>query len=242
MTLLVVEGVSKWHGETQVLEDVSLKVEQGERVVICGRSGSGKSTLLRCINGLENHQRGRIEVNGRELRQHARTLQAIRRDVGMVFQSFNLFPHLTVRQNCSLAPQSIGGLSAVQAEELAMQHLQRVHVADQAAKYPRELSGGQQQRVAIARALCMQPRLLLFDEPTSALDPEMVNEVLNVIAELAADGVTLLCVTHELGFARRLADRVLFMDHGQIIEQGTPAEVFDAPRSERLQSFLRTLL
>ena len=233
--MLVVEGIDKWYGATQVLKNVSLTVQRNERVVICGRSGSGKSTLLRCINGLEAHQRGRIVVNGRELTQHARTMQAIRRDVGLVFQAFNLFPHLTVLENCTLA------LSEPEARERALEQLKRVHVAEHARKYPRELSGGQQQRVAIARALCTQPRMLMFDEPTSALDPEMVNEVLNVISGLAADGVALLCVTHEIGFARRLADRVIFMDHGEIIEHGTAHELFDAPRTDRLQSFLRTL-
>lgn len=239
--MLVVDDISKWYGTTQVLKNLSLTVRQNERVVICGRSGSGKSTLLRCINGLETHQRGRIEIGGRELNQHARTLQAIRREVGMVFQAFNLFPHLTVLQNCTLAPRWAEKLSEQQARERALEQLRRVHVADHAEKYPRELSGGQQQRVAIARALCTRPRLLMFDEPTSALDPEMVNEVLSVISGLASDGVALLCVTHEIGFARRLADRVMFMDHGEIIEQGAPDELFDAPRTDRLRSFLRTL-
>lgn len=239
--MLVVDDISKWYGTTQVLKNLSLTVRQNERVVICGRSGSGKSTLLRCINGLETHQRGRIEIGGRELNQHARTLQSIRREVGMVFQAFNLFPHLTVLQNCTLAPRWGEKLSEQQARERALEQLRRVHVADHAEKYPRELSGGQQQRVAIARALCTRPRLLMFDEPTSALDPEMVNEVLSVISGLASDGVALLCVTHEIGFARRLADRVMFMDHGELIEQGAPDELFDAPRTDRLRSFLRTL-
>jgi general L-amino acid transport system ATP-binding protein len=241
MALLVIDGVSKWYGNTQVLKNVSLTVESNERVVICGPSGSGKSTLLRCINGLDTHQGGRIHVDGRELTQHAKTLQAVRREVGMVFQAFHLFPHLTVLQNCSLAPEWAEKLPAARAAELAMQHLQQVHVAEHAAKYPRQLSGGQQQRVAIARALCMKPKMLLIDEPTSALDPEMVKEVLDVILNLAQRGATLLCVTHELSFARRLANRVIFMDHGEIVEQGTPAEIFENPRTERLQSFLRTL-
>jgi general L-amino acid transport system ATP-binding protein len=241
MSLLVVDGVSKWYGDTQVLKDVSLTVEAHERVVICGPSGSGKSTLLRCINGLDTHQRGRIEVNGHTLNQHARTLQAVRREVGMVFQAFHLFPHLTVLQNCTLAPEWAEKLSATDAQALAMRHLQEVHVSEHAAKYPRQLSGGQQQRVAIARALCMKPRMLLIDEPTSALDPEMVKEVLDVILSLAQRGATLLCVTHELGFARRLANRVIFMDHGEIVEQGPPQQIFEQPRTERLRNFLRTL-
>ncbi len=240
--MLVVDEVSQWYGATPVLRNVSLTVQQNERVVICGPSGSGKSTLLRCINGLERFQRGRITVNGREVKQHARDLQAIRRDVGMVFQAFNLFPHLTVLENCTLAPQWAEKLSPQQARERALKQLGRVHVAEQAEKYPKELSGGQQQRVAIARALCTQPRLLMFDEPTSALDPEMVNEVLSVISEVATGGVALLCVTHEIGFARRLADRVVFMDQGQVIEQGPPDELFDSPRTDRLRSFLKKLL
>ncbi len=242
MSFLTLDNVSKWYGPTAVLKNVSLSVAPHERVVICGPSGSGKSTLLRCINGLERHQRGRIEISGTELTQHARTLQSIRRQVGMVFQSFHLFPHLTVLQNCTLAPAWAEKLPAAAAEELAMRYLQKVHVAEHAAKYPRQLSGGQQQRVAIARALCMKPQVLLFDEPTSALDPEMVKEVLDVIMALAADGVTMLCVTHELGFARHLADRIVFMDHGEIIEQGTPAELLGNPRTERLKAFLGQVL
>jgi general L-amino acid transport system ATP-binding protein len=242
MSSLTLDNVSKWYGPTAVLKNVSLSVALHERVVICGPSGSGKSTLLRCINGLETHQRGRIQVGSTELTQHARTLQSIRRQVGMVFQSFHLFPHLTVLQNCTLAPAWAGKLAAAPAQELAMRYLQKVHVAEHAEKYPRQLSGGQQQRVAIARALCMKPEVLLFDEPTSALDPEMVKEVLDVIMALAADGVTMLCVTHELGFARRLADRIVFMDHGEIIEQGKPAELLGNPRTERLQAFLGQVL
>lgn len=236
--MLVVDDISKWYGTTQVLKNLSLTVRQNERVVICGRSGSGKSTLLRCINGLETHQRGRIEIGGRELNQHARTLQAIRREVGMVFQAFNLFPHLTVLQNCTLAPRWAEKLSEQQARERALEQLRRVHVADHAEKYPRELSGGQQQRVAIARALCTRPRLLMFDEPTSALDPELVGSVLEVMRSLRESGMTMIVVSHEMGFARAAADRVVFMDHGLIVEQGAPAAIFENPSHERTRAFI----
>ncbi len=241
-TVVVMEQVEKWFGRLHVLRGVSLSVRRGERIVICGPSGSGKSTMIRCINGLELHDRGRIVVEGRELRDDPRLLRTIRQEVGMVFQSFNLFPHLTVLENCTLAPMKVRGLSREAAEARAMEYLARVHIADQARKYPAQLSGGQQQRVAIARALCMQPRLMLFDEPTSALDPEMVREVLDVMIELAESGTTMLCVTHEMGFAERVADRVIFMDRGEIIEEGPPAVFFNQPKSERLKLFLSQIL
>jgi ABC-type polar amino acid transport system ATPase subunit len=241
-TVVVMEQVEKWFGRLHVLRGVSLFVHRGERIVICGPSGSGKSTMIRCINGLELHDRGRIVVEGHELRDDPRLLRTIRQEVGMVFQSFNLFPHLTVLENCTLAPMKVRGLSREAAEARAMEYLARVHIADQARKYPAQLSGGQQQRVAIARALCMQPRLMLFDEPTSALDPEMVREVLDVMIELAESGTTMLCVTHEMGFAERVADRVIFMDRGEIIEEGPPAVFFNQPKSERLKLFLSQIL
>jgi general L-amino acid transport system ATP-binding protein len=214
-------GVNKWFGEFHVLRDINLRVAKGERIVICGPSGSGKSTLIRCINRLEEHQQGRLVVDGTELSDDLKAIDAIRRSVGMVFQQFNLFPHLTVLQNLTLAPMWVGRVPKKLAEERAMQQLQRVRIAEQAAKYPLQLSGGQQQRVAIARALCLTPKIMLFDEPTSALDPEMINEVLDVMIELAGMGITMLCVTHEMGFARSVADRVIFMDQGQIVEQNT---------------------
>ncbi|UOK69464.1 amino acid ABC transporter ATP-binding protein [Ancylobacter polymorphus] len=235
-------GVVKRYGTHRALAGVDLDVRRGERVVVCGPSGSGKSTLIRCINALERHDGGRIVVNGVELTGDEGTVQDIRQEVGMVFQHFNLFPHLTALENCMLAPRLNRGLSKAQAEKLAMAHLERVHLADQARKYPARLSGGQQQRVAIARALCMEPRILLFDEPTSALDPEMVNEVLGVMEELAASGVTMVCVTHEMGFARRVADRCVFMDRGEIVEMGEAARFFEAPSSERLRHFLAQIL
>jgi len=240
--LLILDQVNKWHGSLHVLRNVSLDVMPGERVVVCGPSGSGKSTLLRCMNQLDIHQSGRIVVDGIELRADAKALDLVRREVGMVFQSFNLFPHMTVLENCTLAPMWVRKVSRRQAEDLAMQYLVRVHVDEQAGKYPAQLSGGQQQRVAIARALCMTPKVMLFDEPTSALDPEMIKEVLDTIVDLAEAGMTLICATHEMGFARRVADRVIFMDHGEIIEQGTPADIFDRPRTERLQLFLKQIL
>jgi general L-amino acid transport system ATP-binding protein len=237
-----IENLDKHYGATQVLHGVSLSVGSGERVVVCGPSGSGKSTMLRCINGLERHSGGRIVVDGVELTDDRRALDRIRRDVGMVFQSFNLFPHKTVLENCVLAPIHVRGLRRDEAEALAMNFLERVRIPEQAHKYPAALSGGQQQRVAIARALTMQPRIMLFDEPTSALDPEMIKEVLDTMIELAGTGMTMVCVTHEMGFARQVADRVVFMDHGDIVEQGPPAELFAAPKSERLRSFLSQIL
>ncbi len=235
------ERVNKWHGQHHALRDVSLSVVRGERVVVCGPSGSGKSTLIRTINGLDGHDDGRIVVEGVELSADRASLARVRREVGMVFQSFNLFPHLTVLQNCVLAPMRVRGIRRPEAERVAMEFLCRVHVQDQAAKYPGQLSGGQQQRVAIARALAMRPRIMLLDEPTSALDPEMIGEVLDVMVELAGSGMTMVCVTHEMGFARRVADRVLFMDAGELVEQGPPTQVFASPSSERLRSFLSRL-
>ena len=238
---ILLDAVEKWHGAHHALRGVSLAVAAGERVVVCGPSGSGKSTLIRTINGLDAHDRGRITVGDIEVSADRAVLARVRREVGMVFQSFNLFPHMTVLENCALAPMRVRGLSRREAEETAMEFLRRVHVPEQARKYPSQLSGGQQQRVAIARALAMRPRIMLFDEPTSALDPEMVGEVLDVMVELAGTGMTTVCVTHEMGFARRVADRVLFMDDGEIVEEGTPDAIFGAPRSERLKSFLSRL-
>jgi general L-amino acid transport system ATP-binding protein len=235
-------GVNKWFGEFHVLRDINLRVAKGERIVICGPSGSGKSTLIRCVNRLEEHQEGRLVVDGTELSDDIKAIDAIRKTVGMVFQQFNLFPHLTVMENLTLAPMWVGKLPKKQAEERAMQQLKRVRIEEQAAKYPLQLSGGQQQRVAIARALCLAPKIMLFDEPTSALDPEMINEVLDVIKELASQGITMLCVTHEMGFARSVADRVVFMDHGQIVEENTPEAFFNHPKSERTRDFLSKIL
>jgi general L-amino acid transport system ATP-binding protein len=239
---IMLDKVNKWFGALHVLRDVSLAVAHGERVVVCGPSGSGKSTMIRCINRLETHQEGLIMVNGIELSDDIRALDDIRREVGMVFQSFNLFPHLTILQNCTLAPIWVRRMPKKEAEELAMQYLERVRIPEQALKYPGQLSGGQQQRVAIARALCMKPKIMLFDEPTSALDPEMIKEVLDTMVTLAEDGMTMICVTHEMGFARQVADRVVFMDRGEIVEVGTPAEVFEAPKTERLKTFLSQIL
>ena len=235
-------GVNKWFGEFHVLRDINLRVAKGERIVICGPSGSGKSTLIRCINRLEEHQEGKLVVDGTELSDDIKAIHAIRKSVGMVFQQFNLFPHLTVLENLTLAPMWVGGVPKKEAEERAMQQLQRVRITEQAGKYPLQLSGGQQQRVAIARALCLTPKIMLFDEPTSALDPEMINEVLDVMKELANMGITMLCVTHEMGFARSVADRVIFMDHGQIVEENTPDEFFNHPKSERTRDFLSKIL
>ena len=235
-------GVNKWFGALHVLRDVNLAVAPGERVVVCGPSGSGKSTMIRCINRLEVHQEGRIAVEGIELTDDVRALDAIRREVGMVFQSFNLFPHLTVLENCTLAPIWVRRTPKKEAEELAMELLARVKIPEQALKYPGQLSGGQQQRVAIARALCMRPKIMLFDEPTSALDPEMIKEVLDVMVELAGTGMTMMVVTHEMGFARQVADRVVFMDQGEVVEVGTPDQVFNAPKTDRLQLFLSQIL
>ena len=235
-------GVNKWFGALHVLRDVNLSVAPGERVVVCGPSGSGKSTMIRCINRLEIHQEGRIAVEGIELTDDVRALDAIRREVGMVFQSFNLFPHLTVLENCTLAPIWVRRMPKKDAEELAMELLARVKIPEQAKKYPGQLSGGQQQRVAIARALCMRPKIMLFDEPTSALDPEMIKEVLDVMVELAGTGMTMMVVTHEMGFARQVADRVVFMDQGEVVEVGTPDQVFNAPKTDRLKLFLSQIL
>ena len=235
-------GMHKWYGEFHVLKDINLKVMRGERIVICGPSGSGKSTMIRCINRLEEHQKGKIIVDGKELTNDLKKIDEVRREVGMVFQHFNLFPHLTVLENCTLAPIWVRGMPRKDAEELARQQLARVRIPEQALKYPGQLSGGQQQRVAIARSLCMNPRIMLFDEPTSALDPEMIKEVLETMVGLAEEGMTMLCVTHEMGFARKVANRVIFMDQGQIVEQNTPAEFFDHPRHERTKLFLSQIL
>jgi general L-amino acid transport system ATP-binding protein len=244
MTSPIIEfdKVNKWYGQFHVLRDIELRVAKGERIVICGPSGSGKSTLIRCINRLEEHQSGRLVVDGIELTDDVKAVDAVRREVGMVFQQFNLFPHLTVLENLTLAPMWVGKMPKNEAEDKAMQQLHRVQIAEQAAKYPLQLSGGQQQRVAIARALCLTPKIMLFDEPTSALDPEMINEVLEVMVDLSKQGMTMLCVTHEMGFARQAADRVIFMDQGQIVEENTPSEFFAHPRSERAKDFLSKIL
>ncbi|UEM19219.1 amino acid ABC transporter ATP-binding protein [Skermanella mucosa] len=234
--------VHKWYGEFHVLKGIDLTVARGERIVICGPSGSGKSTLIRCINRLEEHQRGRIVVDGIELTNNLKNIDQVRRDVGMVFQHFNLFPHLTVLENCTLAPIWVRKMPKDQAEAMAMKYLERVRIPDQARKYPGQLSGGQQQRVAIARSLCMNPKVMLFDEPTSALDPEMIKEVLDVMISLAQEGMTMLCVTHEMGFARTVANRVIFMDRGEIVEQNEPIEFFNNPQSERTKLFLSQIL
>jgi general L-amino acid transport system ATP-binding protein len=236
------QGVNKWFGEFHVLKDVSLNVERGEKVVICGPSGSGKSTLIRCINRLEEHQSGKIVVDGIELTNDLRNIDAVRREVGMVFQQFNLFPHLTVLENLTLAPIWVRKMPKKEADELAMLYLERVQIPEQAAKYPGQLSGGQQQRVAIARSLCMRPKIMLFDEPTSALDPEMIKEVLDVMVQLAEEGMTMLCVTHEMGFARTVGDMMIFMDKGEIVEMAPPKEFFAAPRNERTRLFLSQIL
>ena len=241
--IITFEKVNKWYGNNfHVLRDIDLSVARGERIVICGPSGSGKSTLIRCINRLEEHQEGRLVVDGVELSDDVKAIEAIRRNVGMVFQQFNLLPHLTVLDNLTLAPMWVGKTPRKEAEERAMHQLERVRIAEQAHKYPLQLSGGQQQRVAIARALCLKPKIMLFDEPTSALDPEMINEVLDVMIELANQGITMVCVTHEMGFARSVADRVIFMDQGQIVEQNSPAEFFSNPRNERTRDFLSKIL
>ncbi len=237
-----VQGVNKWFGTFQALKDISFQVRFGEKLIVCGPSGSGKSTMIRCLNRLERHDRGRIVVDGIELGDKLRDLTAVRREVGMVFQQFNLFPHMTVLDNLTLAPMRLRRLSRAEAEELAMQLLERVDIAEQACKYPAQLSGGQQQRVAIARALCMKPKILLFDEPTSALDPEMIGEVLDVMIGLAREGMTMICVTHEMGFARKVADRMVFMDRGEIVETAPPDEFFAAPRSARTKLFLSRVL
>ncbi|WP_395712466.1 amino acid ABC transporter ATP-binding protein [Reyranella sp.] len=241
-SVITLRSVNKWFGQFHVLSDINLDVKEGERIVICGPSGSGKSTLIRCINRLEEHQQGDIIVHGVALSNDVKNIEAIRREVGMVFQSFNLFPHLTILENLTLAPIWVKKMPKKEAEEIAMGLLKRVRIPEQAAKYPGQLSGGQQQRVAIARALCMRPKIMLFDEPTSALDPEMVKEVLDVMIELAREGMTMLCVTHEMGFARAVADRVIFMDRGEIVEQNEPEEFFANPRNERTKLFLGQIL
>ena len=240
--IIRMEGVNKWYDSFQVLTDINLSVRPGERIVICGPSGSGKSTLIRCINRLETVQKGRIEVDGIDLTAGGKNVDAVRAEVGMVFQQFNLFPHLTILENCTLAPIWVRKVPKREAEETAMHFLTKVKIPDQANKYPGQLSGGQQQRVAIARSLCMRPRIMLFDEPTSALDPEMIKEVLDTMIELAEDGMTMLCVTHEMGFAQAVAHRVIFMDQGQIVEQNTPREFFNNPQSERTKLFLSQIL
>ncbi len=236
-------NLNKWYGDFHVLKDINLDVTQGERIVICGPSGSGKSTVIRCINHLEEHQKGQIIVNGEEITGDIKQLERLRTDVGMCFQHFNLFPHLSILDNLTLAPIWVRKIPKAEAEATAMKYLERVKIPDQANKYPGQLSGGQQQRVAIARSLCMNPKIMLFDEPTSALDPEMISEVLDVMIELANEGgMTMLCVTHEMGFAKQVADRVIFMDAGQIIEENTPNEFFNNPQSERTQLFLSQII
>ena len=241
-TAIELIGMNKWYGSFHVLKDINLKVERSEKIVVCGPSGSGKSTMIRCINRLEEHQKGSIIVDGVELTNDLKKIDEIRRDVGMVFQHFNLFPHLTILENCTLAPIWVRKMPKKQADEVAMHYLARVKIPEQAGKYPGQLSGGQQQRVAIARALCMSPKIMLFDEPTSALDPEMVKEVLDTMVGLAQDGMTMICVTHEMGFARQVADRVVFMDRGQVVEMNKPGEFFANPQHERTRLFLSQIL
>tara|TARA_B100001142_G_scaffold125378_1_gene127286 strand:+ start:596 stop:1315 length:720 start_codon:yes stop_codon:yes gene_type:complete len=236
------QNVDKFFGSFQALKNINLEVHKGERIVVCGPSGSGKSTMIRCINRLEKHNNGKIFIAGRELTDSEKDIDAVRREVGMVFQSFNLFPHMTVLRNLMLAPQLVRKNNKSKAKEIAMKYLERVKIPDQANKYPSQLSGGQQQRVAIARALCMSPEILLFDEPTSALDPEMINEVLEVMEDLANEGMTMICVTHEMGFARSVADRVIFMDLGEIVEEASPQEFFENPKNERTKLFLSQIL
>ena len=240
--IIEITGLNKWFGPFHVLRDIVLSVARRERIVICGPSGSGKSTLIRCINRLEGYQEGEVIVDGTELTHNLKNIDAIRREVGMVFQQFNLFPHLTVLENCTLAPIWVRSMPKAEAQQIAVQYLERVKIPEQADKYPGQLSGGQQQRVAIARALCMQPNIMLFDEPTSALDPEMIKEVLDVMVDLAESGMTMLVVTHEMGFAAQVADRVIFMDAGQIVEQNTPDEFFNNPQSDRTKLFLSQIL
>jgi len=237
-----IRDMHKWYGSFHVLKDINLEVQSGERIVVCGPSGSGKSTMIRCINRLEEHQKGDIIVDGVELTNDLKNIEAVRREVGMVFQHFNLFPHLTVLENCTLAPIWVRKTPKEEAEAIAMKYLERVKIPEQAHKFPGQLSGGQQQRVAIARSLCMSPKIMLFDEPTSALDPEMIKEVLDVMIELAREGMTMICVTHEMGFAKTVANRVIFMDEGQIIEQNEPDEFFNNPQNERTQLFLSQIL
>jgi ABC-type polar amino acid transport system ATPase subunit len=240
--LVEITGLSKWYGDFSALYDINLKIAPGEKVVVCGPSGSGKSTMIRCINQLEEHQVGTIIVNGREVTPGMKNIEEIRRDVGMVFQSFNLFPHLSVVDNLTIGPMRNKGLSKTEATKIAMHFLERVHIAEQADKYPPQLSGGQQQRVAIARALCLKPKMMLFDEPTSALDPEMIAGVLDIMIELAEEGMTMICVTHEMGFARKVADRIVFMDEGEIVEVAAPETFFNNPSTDRSKLFLSQLL
>ncbi|MEP0235367.1 MULTISPECIES: amino acid ABC transporter ATP-binding protein [Stappiaceae] len=237
-----IKSMNKWYGDFHVLRDINLKVMKGERIVVCGPSGSGKSTMIRCINRLEEHQDGQIIVDGNELTNDLKKIDEIRREVGMCFQHFNLFPHLTILENCTLAPIWVRKMPKKEAEEIAMHYLERVKIPEQAGKYPGQLSGGQQQRVAIARSLCMSPKIMLFDEPTSALDPEMIKEVLDVMVGLAEEGMTMVCVTHEMGFARKVANRVIFMDAGQIVEQNEPEAFFTNPQHERTKLFLSQIL
>ena len=241
-TLIKMQNVNKFFGNFQALKNINLEVRKGERIVVCGPSGSGKSTMIRCINRLEEHNNGHIIIDGNELTNLVEDINAVRREVGMVFQSFNLFPHMTIVKNLMLAQQLVRKIPKKEARETAMLYLERVKIPEQAKKYPIQLSGGQQQRVAIARALCMKPEIMLFDEPTSALDPEMINEVLEVMVDLAKEGMTMICVTHEMGFARSVADRIIFMDMGEIVEEAPPAEFFDNPKSERTQKFLSQIL
>jgi len=240
--IIEIKGMHKWYGDFHVLSDINLQVEPKERIVICGPSGSGKSTLIRCINRLEEHQRGRIIVNGTELTNDIKNIEKVRTEVGMVFQHFNLFPHLSILDNLTLGPIWVRKTPKKEAEEMAMVYLEKVHIAEQAKKFPGQLSGGQQQRVAIARSLCMKPKVMLFDEPTSALDPEMIKEVLDVMVDLAKEGMTMLVVTHEMGFAKSVADRVMFMDYGQIVEENKPDVFFDNPQHERTKLFLSQIL
>jgi general L-amino acid transport system ATP-binding protein len=240
--VISLKGVNKWYGDFQALKDINLEINPKEKIVICGPSGSGKSTLIRCLNRLEAHQEGQIHVTDVELHETMKDIDIIRQDIGMVFQSFNLFPHLTVLENCMAGPNWVRGIDQNEAKERAMALLKQVKIPEQADKYPEQLSGGQQQRVAIARSLCMEPKVMLFDEPTSALDPEMVSEVLETMIELAKSGMTMICVTHEMGFARQVADRIIFMDGGEIVEQNTPEEFFNNPQNERTKTFLNQIL
>ena len=241
-TIIEFNDVNKWYGDFHVLKNINFSIKKGERIVVCGPSGSGKSTMTRCINRLEEHQKGAIIVDGIEMNDNLKNIEAIRKDVGMVFQHFNLFPHLTILENLTLAPIWVRKTPKKEAEEMAMHYLERVKIANQALKFPGQLSGGQQQRVAIARGLCMQPRIMLFDEPTSALDPEMIKEVLDVMVQLAEEGMTMVCVTHEMGFAKTVADRVVFMDAGEIVEANEPNEFFNNPQHDRTQNFLSQIL
>jgi general L-amino acid transport system ATP-binding protein len=240
--MIVIKDLNKWYGNFHVLKDINLTVKKGEKIVICGPSGSGKSTMIRCINRLEEFQRGSLVVNGVEMVEDVKNIEALRREVGMVFQHFNLFPHLTILENLTLGPIWVQKKPKAEAEAIAMKYLERVKIPEQADKFPGQLSGGQQQRVAIARSLCMSPEIMLFDEPTSALDPEMIKEVLDVMVELAGEGMTMLCVTHEMGFAKKVADRVIFMDAGEIVEENVPEELFNNPQTDRLQLFLSQIL